>query len=295
MTVATQKPQPNAKWRNRMSAPASTAAFDAASCFSRFEKKPGRTQIASNPCALLGFEVVRLAKGAAASFSMAADREGVMVMLAGKAKVTVGGVVFASVGGRDNVFAGLPHSVYLPRGLAVTVEAITACEAAVPTAPSTIDAAPYEITPAQVSTGTWGTLNFTRSFRQILVEPDGRPASSLMIGETITPSGNWSTYPAHKHEADAGAERFHEEIYYFRNSSPDGYGLIQHYSPERGYDLTHRAPDDSVIAIPHGYHTYVAAPGSHSYYLWALAGTGRTQGVAMDPKTGWVQKMVGLV
>jgi 5-deoxy-glucuronate isomerase len=271
------------------------ASFDPKACFSAFPKSKGLTRIASNPCDLLDFHVLRLAKGESHEMSMDAGREGLLVMLAGKARITVGGKVFATVGGRDNVFAGLPHSVYCPRGQKVVVEALTNIEAAIPTAPSTLDTEPYEVVPAQVSTGQWGTLNFSRNFRLILTEPDGRPASKLMVGETITPSGNWSTYPAHKHEVEAGAEKFHEEIYYFRNSSADGYGLVQHYSPERGYDLTHRVVDDTVIAMPNGYHTYVAAPGSHSYYLWALAGDGRAQGVTMDAKTGWVQKLVGLV
>jgi 5-deoxy-glucuronate isomerase len=264
-------------------------------CFSRFEKTGGYVPIASNPCSLLDFGVLRLAAGETHERQIASDRECVLVMLSGKAKITVNGQVFASVGGRGDVFSGLPHSVYIPRGAEVSVQALTRMEAALPTTPSVLDTAPYEITPAQVSTGQWGTLNFSRTFRQILVEPDGHPASSIVIGETITPSGNWSTYPAHKHEVDQGGERYHEEIYYFRVSSPDGYGLIQHYSPERGFDLTHRVTDDSVIAIPYGYHTYVAAPGSHSYYLWVLAGHGRAQGVALDPKTGWVQRMVGIV
>jgi 5-deoxy-glucuronate isomerase len=87
----------------------------------------------------------------------------------------------------------------------------------------------------------------------------------------------------------------HEEICYFRVSSPDSFGIIQHYSPEHGYDNMHRVTDDTLIAMPHGYHTYVGAPGAQSYYLWALAGNGRTQGASFDPRLGWVQKTVGMV
>jgi 5-deoxy-glucuronate isomerase len=138
-------------------------------------------------------------------------------------------------------------------------------------------------------------LNFTRYFRKILVHGDGRSASKIIVGETITPSGNWSTYPPHKHEKNEGGEVFHEEMYYFRNASSDGYGLAQHYSPERDYDNTYRVDDDTLLSMPHGYHTYVAAPGSSSYYLWFLAGDGRMQGTSFDPKLGWVQKTVGML
>ncbi len=226
---------------------------------------------------------------------MADDREGLLVVLGGQARVDVNGKAMGTIGKRANVFAGLPFSVYLPRGSLTRIEALTPFEAALPEGPSDLDTDPYVIAPEQVNTGQWGTLNYTRHFREILVQPNGLPASSLIVGETITPSGNWSTYPPHKHEADSGGEKAHEEIYYFRISSPDSFGIIQHYSPERGYDDMHRVTDDTMIAMPHGYHTYVGAPGAQSYYLWALAGKGRTQGASFDPKLGWVQKTVGMI
>jgi 5-deoxy-glucuronate isomerase len=246
-------------------------------------------------CSLLTFGTVRLPKDGQATYQMPGDREGLLVVLGGRAEIRVAGKSLGQIGKRPNVFAGLPFSVYLPRGSDVEIHALTAFEAALPEAPSMLDVAPYVIAPEQVNTGQWGTLNYTRYFREILVEPNGLPAASLIVGETITPSGNWSTYPPHKHESDTGGEKMHEEIYYFRVSSPDSFGIIQHYSPERSYDNMHRVTDDTLIAMPHGYHTYVGAPGAQSYYLWALAGNGRTQGASFDPKLGWVQKTVGMV
>ncbi len=257
----------------------------------------GRGLVASpdDSCERLGFAVLRLSAGERFEGAMDGAREGLLVVLGGRARVEAGGRDLGSVGGRANVFAGLGHSVYLPRGLGYRVLAETDLEAALPTAPSDLDTEPYVIAPDQVRTGTWGTLNFTRHFREILVQPNGLPAASLIVGETITPSGNWSTYPPHKHEVEADGEKVHEEIYYFRVSSPDGFGIIQHYSPERGYDDIHRVTDDTLIAMPHGYHTYVGAPGAQSYYLWALAGNGRVQGASFDPRLGWVQKTVGMM
>ena len=47
-------------------------------------------------------------------------------------------------------------------------------------------------------------------------QPD-LPARRLIVGETYTPSGNWSTYPPHRHKVDnLPAEAAHEEMYYFR-------------------------------------------------------------------------------
>ena len=245
-------------------------------------------------CQLLGFSRLVLASGASYEASVPADREVLLVVLSGKATITVNGVRFAHVGGRASVFAGSPHSVYLPRGASYEVEALTQFEAALPSAPSSLDIAPYEIKPADVNTGTWGTLNYTRSFREILVEADARPACSLIVGETLTPSGNWSTYPPHKHETFDGAEVVHEEIYYFRVSTPEGFGMLRHYGSAGEFDDVHIVRDNSLISLPHGYHTYAAAPGAQSYYLWFLAGASRKQGVCIDPALAWTQKVVAM-
>ncbi|QNM97666.1 5-deoxy-glucuronate isomerase [Chitinimonas koreensis] len=263
--------------------------------FHTIAKQPGLSGIEDASCRLLDFAKLALAAGQSHEDAVPAGREILLVMLSGRAKVTVNGQVFASVGGRPNVFAGNPHSVYLPRGSQYRIEALTALEAALPSAPSTLDAEPYEIRPDQVRTGSWGTLNYTRHFREILTQPDGRPAAGLIVGETLTPSGNWSTYPPHKHESEDGGEAFHEEMYYFRTSTPEGFGFIRHYSPERDFDDTHIARDDTLLSIPYGYHTYAGAPGSQSYYLWFLAGDGRRQGVKLDPALAWTQKLVGIV
>ena len=262
--------------------------------FHTLEKTDGYQDLNDEACKLLKFGKLSLKSGETYEGSVEADRELMLVMLSGKAEVSVNGKTF-TVGGRANVFAGNPHSVYVPRGSSYTVKALSDIEAALPTGPSELDTDPYEIKPDEVQTGQWGTLNYTRYFRQIAVNGDGHPVSSLIVGETITPSGNWSTYPPHKHEVNEGGEVFHEEMYYFRNASPDGYGLIQHYSPERGYDDTYRVTDDTLISMPHGYHCYAAAPGTSSYYLWFLSGDGRAQGASFDPKVGWVQKTVGMV
>lgn len=254
----------------------------------------GEQHLSDESCTLLDFSKLNLDAGQSAQGD-SGEREILLVALSGKARVEVGDKVFESVGGRANVFAGLPHSVYIPRGHKWKVTALTRFEGAMPSAPSDLDTAPYEIKPEQVNTGQWGTLNYARNFREILVQPNGLPASRLIVGETITPSGHWSTYPPHKHEENVGPEKAHEEMYYFRVNSPEGWGLVRHYSPERGYDDTYTVKDDTLLAIPHGYHTYTSAPGYQSYYLWFLAGDGRIQGAKLDPDVGWVQKTVGMV
>ena len=154
------------------------------------------------------------------------------------------------------------------------------------------------IVPDQVTANQIGAASFSRELRNVLTSSDQPelPARRLIVGETFVPSGNWSTYPPHKHEVDdLPREAFHEELYYFRMDQPDGFGHTRHYSPERGYDTTYAIRDSTILMIPHGYHTTCSAPGYTNYFLWMLAGEHRTQAVALDPAHAWVQKTIGLL
>ena len=264
--------------------------------FHTLERNTGYAELKDAGCECLGFSTLALA--ARGSYEgITGEREALLVILSGTCNVEVGGRRFLGIGGRASVFAGPAHSVYLPRRSTYQVTALTALEAGLPTALSDLDTEPYEITPDQVTIQQFGALNYSRRISEILVEPNGRPASRLIVGENITPSGNWSTYPPHKHERrdPEGSEMWHEEIYYFRLQHPEGFGLVRHYSPERGYDHTYTVRDHTLLSIPHGYHTYVVAPGYKSYYLWMLAGDGRKQGMTLDPDLAWTQKVVGMI
>lgn len=253
--------------------------------FTHLNQQPGANKLPYNPCQLLDFTLLVLNPGESYS-AHTAEREVLAVLLGGQATFVAGDHTFEAVGGRANVFDGAPHSVYLPTGTAYEITAVTACEIALASAPSDLQTAPYVITPEQVVTGVWGDKNYTRHFHQILVEsaqPD-LPARRLIVGETYTPSGNWSTYPAHKHEVDnLPHEAYHEEMYYFRVTPADGFGITRFYREAEGTAATnYTVRDNSILMLPHGYHTYVGAPGFQSYYLWFLAGEHRTQAVVAD-------------
>ena len=120
------------------------------------------------------------------------------------------------------------------------------------------------------------------------------PAARLIVGETYTPSGNWSTYPPHKHEADdLPREAYHEEMYFFKVNPGDGFGLTRFYNDE--VDTGYIVRDNTILMMPNGYHTVVSAPGYTTYYLWFLAGNHRTQAVIEDANVGWVSKTVSML
>lgn len=258
--------------------------------------EPGRNELPFNPCTLLDFTLLKLAAGQRWS-GESGDREILAVVLGGRADFTVGGEKFPAVGGRPHVFGGKPHSVYLPAGSTVTIEAAGPAEIALPSAPSDLDVPPYVIEPARVAGGRWGAANFGRTYHQILTEiaqPD-LPAARLIVGETYTPSGNWSTYPPHRHKVDnLPAEAAHEEMYYFRVNPSDGFGICRMYTDE-GYEENFTVRDHGVHMMPEGYHTVVSAPGYTTYYLWFLAGTQRTQGAHEDTDLAWVGRTVPMI
>jgi 5-deoxy-glucuronate isomerase len=122
-------------------------------------------------------------------------------------------------------------------------------------------------------------------------------ADSLIACEVITPGGNWSSYPAHKHDENTPVESALEEIYYFEiDSGPDdsrGFGFHRVYgTPDRPIEVLEEVRSGDVVLVPHGYHgPSVAAPGYHMYYLNVMAGEGeeRAWKIVDDPDHAWLR------
>ncbi len=265
------------------------------SYFERVPNAQGANQLPSNPCQLLDFNLLVLADGKE-YVSTSGNREFIAVILGGKGTFVVGDKTFENVGGRPNVFSGKPHSVYIPCQSDFKITARGALEIALYSAPSELKTAPYVIAPDRVAAGVWGAANFSRNYHQILTlasQPD-LPAQRLIVGETFTPSGNWSTFPPHRHEnEDLPREAFHEEMYFFKVSPADGFGIARYYNDE--LDTGFIVRDNSILMAPKGFHTVVSAPGYTTYYLWALAGNHRIQATVDDPALAWVGRTVPML
>ena len=265
---------------------------------SYFEPIPtqlGLNKLPSNPCKLLDFHLLCLTESQSYE-GQSRDREVLAVLLGGKGAFTVNNHTFENVGGRPNVFSGKPYSVYIPSHASYTITAHGNLEVGLCSAPSDLQTDPYLIAPSEVASGVWGAANFSRNFHQILtqVSQPHLPAARLIAGETYTPSGNWSTYPPHKHETDnLPREAYHEEMYYFRVNGPDGFGIARFYTGD--LDIGYIVRDNTILMVPHGYHTVVSAPGYTTYYLWFLAGNHRTQAVMDDPNFSWVGRTVPML
>jgi 5-deoxy-glucuronate isomerase len=124
-------------------------------------------------------------------------------------------------------------------------------------------------------------------------------ADKLNACELITPDGNWSSYPPHKHDNTEPCTVINEEIYYFRIAGRDGvlpsregFGFHRTYTGDGDLDENVRVRDGDVFLIPRGYHgPCVAAPGYPMYYLNVLAGPAEQRSMAFcdDPAHGWVR------
>ncbi len=264
--------------------------------FASLKTERGLNALPYNPCSLLGFDLLMLHEGERFD-SQTGEREVLAVILGGKATFDVAGEQFEKVGRRSNVFAGKPHAVYLPAGADYTIAADGPVQIGLTSAPSDLEAEPYVIAPAQVTSSVAGAANFKRYLHQILTmagQPD-LPARRLIVGETFTPSGNWSTYPPHRHEVDdLPREAFMEEMYFFKVSPPEGFGICRYYN-NQGVEENFTVRDNTIMMAPTGYHSVVSAPGYTTYYLWFLAGEHRVQAAADDADLGWVGKTVPML
>jgi len=237
----------------------------------------------------VGFKVVELEPGQGAHGGEA-GREACLVVLSGAADVTVGDQRFEAVGGRPSVFADAPPgAVYAPGGAPWTVMATTPVELAVCTAPGTGAVAPRRIEPERMSREVRGKGTNTRHVRNIL--PETEPAESLLVVEVITPGGNWSSYPPHKHDtATALEETALEETYYHRLDPPQGFAFQRVYTDDRSLDQTMAVEDGDVVMVPRGYHPVGAPHGYDLYYLNVMAGPKRQWIFRNDPAHDWITR-----
>lgn len=236
----------------------------------------------------VGFEVHDLAPGQIVA-AETGDMEVCLVLLSGAARIVGDGTDFGRLGERTSPFEGPATSVYVPARSRYRVTADTAVELAVCAAPGKGGLPARLIAPKDVGLETRGKGSNTRHVRNIL--PEWEPAESLLVVEVITPAGNWSSYPPHKHDRDAlPEESYLEETYYHRLSPPQGYGVQRVYTDDRSLDETMAFSDRDVVLVPKGYHPVGAAHGYDLYYLNVMAGPTRAWKFHNDPAHEWLMK-----
>ncbi|MBN1345917.1 MAG: 5-deoxy-glucuronate isomerase [Phycisphaerae bacterium] len=238
---------------------------------------------------------VRALKRSATWAADTGDCEAVLVLLGGQCSITGNRGQWAEVGRRPDVFSGMPHALYLPRGSAFTVSATTdRTEIAYCWVPTDEDHPARLVTPADSAVEIRGGNNATRQINSIV--PPGFDCHRIVCVEVYTPGGNWSSYPPHKHDVhrldDAGnvAEADLEEIYYFKVNKPQGYAIQRVYNDDRSIDAAMVAHNDDIVLVPEGYHPVSAPWGYDCYYLNFLAGSAQSLAATDDPDHAWIKQ-----
>ena len=196
--------------------------------------------------------------------------------LSGGCAVEVNGETHV-LNGREEVWSAITDYLYIPRETTFTVRSESGGRFALPAAKATRDLPVRYCPVTEVVTTLRGAGPCSRQVNNYALGND-LETSHLLACEVLTPGGNWSSYPAHKHDEHSENERELEEIYYFEIASgPDGsagFGLHRTYgTPERPIDLCTEVHDGDTALVPHGYHgPCVAAPGYDMYYLNVMAG-----------------------
>lgn len=190
---------------------------------------------------------------------------------------------------RTSVFASPASALYLPPAATVEVTVHTPTEIALASSATDDldvreDATPISVTPNDVVVHDRGRPPWHRLVHDIVA--DNVPAQRLIVGETFNASGQWSSFPPHKHDGRDGEPAL-EEIYSYRFDNPDGFGfqgLYEHGGAERAIFLRH----GSVVGFASGFHPVCAAPGYRLCYLWVLAGRERRLAMYEDPAHRWL-------
>lgn len=222
----------------------------------------------------IGFSLYRLKAGERVSLHHG-TRETCLVWVSGRGRAQVDGVDFGTLGQRMSPFEGAPYALYVQPQAQMTVEAETELELAVCTAPGGGDYKTKLILPDTHAQITRGRGSNQRLVRNIMPEED-ESAHSLLVVEVITPNGNTSSYPPHKHDQDnLPHESQLEETYYHRLNPPQGFAFQRVYTDDRSLDEAMAVEDGDVTLVPKGYHPCATLHGYDLYYLNVMAGPKR--------------------
>lgn len=227
--------------------------------------------------------ILRLAAGEAREIVTGED-EWIVLPLAGACRVRCDGTDF-ELQGRPSVWSRVTDFAYLPKGTSATIESASGGEFALPGARARRRLEPRYGPAEKVPVEIRGAGRATRQVNNFC-SPDAFEADRLVAVELLTPAGNWSSYPPHKHDEERAGEAILEEIYYFRIRGAHGFGFHRTYTTDGTIDATVTVRDGDAFLVPRGYHgPCVAAPDHDMYYLNVLAGPGATRSMAFcdDP------------
>ncbi|MEP7289743.1 MAG: 5-deoxy-glucuronate isomerase [Chloroflexota bacterium] len=261
----------------------------------QYHEQPGFTKVVSPENSVLDYVslgILRQNTGDVAYHGNSGKEEVGLVILSGSASIRVGNCIWEHLGKRTSVYAGAATTIYVPPDTPYQIAAIDGpLELAITGARSERPGTPTLITPSQVWKHPRGVGNWERQISDLITHVN--PISErLYLIEVITPPGNWSSVPPHKHDTDRPqVESQTEEIYYFKIDPPQGFGFQRIYTDDRQLDEAIVVENNTATIQPRGYHPVANHPGYQMYYLNVLAGEKRGMIQFDDPAHAWVKTL----
>ncbi|WP_154794075.1 5-deoxy-glucuronate isomerase [Occultella kanbiaonis] len=248
--------------------------------------------------AFSGLRILDLPAGGSQELETGPD-ELLVLPLAGACTVTVTTDTEAEqtfdLQGRPDVFSDLTDHLYVPITATLTITSAAGGRFALPSARASRRHPVSHRSADDVRVELRGAGTCSRQVNNYALGND-LETDHLLVCEVLTPGGNWSSYPPHKHDEHTDVERELEEIYYFEVApGPAGPGVAFHRTygtADRPLELTEEVRTGDVVLTPHGYHgPSMAAPGYDLYYLNVMAGPAPDQQWLMtdDPAHHWIR------
>jgi 5-deoxy-glucuronate isomerase len=260
-----------------------------------YSAAPGYTQLVTpqtHPINDLDFGMLTLEGGRRYQAESVGYEVG-LVVLTGHCSISVNDETFADLGERANVFEGRASGVYVPCQAHFAVEAgPEGVEIAVCRCPTEERFPAQVVQPSDVIVNERGGPGHKRYVHDIF-GPQVQ-AATMLVGETYTIAGNWSSYPPHKHDVEALPDEVQqEELYLYKIRPAEGFGVQVFYSrpdsPRGELDEAVAVRENDLTLMPFGYHPVAAPPGYDVYYLWFLAGPKRLMRPHDDPVYAWIK------
>lgn len=216
-----------------------------------------------------------------------------IILLGGNYRAKTNRGNWETTNGRKDVFSGIAHTLYLPRNTSFELTAVTDwldlgygwCE-------TDQDHPACFKPPEEAAIEIRGGDNATRQINSLL-QP-GFNCHRLVAVEVYTPSGNWSSFPPHKHDTrkvdseGKVTEASLQETYFYKIDKPQGFAIQHVYNDDRSLDEITVAKNNDVVMVPEGYHPVAAGHGYNVYYLNFLAGSDQSLANTDDPDHKWI-------
>ena len=236
-----------------------------------------------------GLRVLSLGAGETRAVETGLD-EMLVVPLKGSARFECEGTSCELLG-RRSVFSRVTDFAYAPRDARFTLTSAGGGEFALPSARARRRLIPAYGPANEVPVEIRGAGAATRQLTNFCA-PGVFETDRLSAVEVLTPPGNWSSYPPHKHDEESPGEAILEEIYYFRMEGDASFGVHKTYAKDGEFDVTTTVRDGDVFLVPRGYHgPSIAPPEQALWYLNVLAGPApvRSMNFCDDPKHRWIR------